>query len=545
MFPLLFHHFLRRTAQYFSQNRTAKITTAGLFILLLLSLSAALFSFFLHGFRYLSLSGYFKDAIFLYLSELFMLTIFILVFISALITGLFSLFSGKDKVLLALSPQFSVIPSLILTRMFLASLWPILILVFPSLVALSLVYPLSFFGASCIILALTCFVALAVISALSLIFLIAQMLFFFQRKFLTQGSLVLITLLLSTVFVFAAWQNIRSVSLNSLFAVEALEDTTADIALIQSHFSLLPSHPAALAFFAASHDTPLSLLRNTGIIFLFLCIAFVPFLILRKYHLSLWQHFQESASAQKSSSRSFSSTLTHASGPLDALFRKEIVTFFRNARGMTWFGFFCLIWLIQSGSIFILNHQLSMRPQALPYVVIAFQIAAAIYFVNMFVLRFAFPSFSMEQKMSWVIESAPLSRTKIFLARISFYVPLLVLLGLLFSLLNTFIITLSPIQSLLVLGVISLASATVTLYGLALGAMFPNFETDDPEFLSTSLPGLTFIFTSVLYGGSIAIALRGDFITGEPYKLILFLFFSLLVSLLSIAIPLRYFRNKR
>ncbi|MDQ5902394.1 MAG: hypothetical protein QG606_610, partial [Patescibacteria group bacterium] len=281
MFPLLFHHFLRRTAQYFSQNRTAKITTAGLFILLLLTLSAALFSFFLHGFRFLSLSGYFKDAIFLYLSELFMLTIFILIFISALITGLFSLFSGKDK-LLALSPKFSLIPTIVLSRMFLTSLWPILILVFPSLVALSLVYPLSFFGASCIILALTLFVALAVISALSLIFLIAQMLFFFQRKLFTQGALVLVTLLLSVLFIFAAWQNIRSVSLNTLFAVEALEETAADISLIQSHFSLLPSHPAALAFFAASHNDPKSLLQNTGIIFLFLCVAFVPFLVLKK-----------------------------------------------------------------------------------------------------------------------------------------------------------------------------------------------------------------------------------------------------------------------
>lgn len=145
--------------------------------------------------------------------------------------------------------------------------------------------------------------------------------------------------------------------------------------------------------------------------------------------------------------------------------------------------------------------------------------------------------------MSWVIESAPLNRAKIFLARIGFYVPLLVLLGLLFSLLNTFIITLAPFQSLLVLGVVGLASATVTLYGLALGALFPNFETDDPEFLSTSLPGLTFIFTSVLYGGCSATALRNLFTSGEPHMFIFFLFFSLLISLFSIALPLRYFQK--
>ncbi len=40
----------------------------------------------------------------------------------------------------------------------------------------------------------------------------------------------------------------------------------------------------------------------------------------------------------------------------------------------------------------------------------------------------------------------------------------------------------------------------VIVYGLSLGAMFPNFETDDPSALSTSLPGLGFIIGSLMYG---------------------------------------------
>ena len=543
MFPLFFHHLCRRTARYFSQNRTAKITTASLFVLLFLSLSAAIFLFFLHGFRFLSFSGYFEEALLLYLSELFMFTLFVLIFVSALITGLFSLFSGKEKVLLALSPKFPLIPLLILTRMFFVSLWPILILILPALLALSLTYQLSFWGALFIILALALFVALAVITALSLIFLVAKILFSLRKTFLTHRVLVLITLLFSALFISIAWQNIRSVSLNTLFSVEAIENTTADITLIQSHFSLLPSHPAALAFFAVSQNNLHLLLQSVGIILAFLCLAFIPFLLLKKNHLSLWQHFQEIDNAHSSAPRSFAATLSHASGPLNALFRKEIITFFRNTRGMTWFGFFCLIWLFQNGSTFILNHQLSERPQVFPYIVITLQIAAAIYFVNMFVLRFAFPSFSMEQKMSWVIESAPLDKAKIFLARIGFYVPLLILLGFLFSLLNTLVIPLSSFQYFLVLSVVCLASATTTLYGLALGALFPNFETDDPEFLSTSLPGLTFIFTSVLYGGFAATAVRSYLISKDFTFLILFFLFSLLVAFFSVTIPLRYLRK--
>lgn len=542
MFPLLSRHFARRIIRYFSQNRAAKITTASLFLLLLLALSAGIFSFFLHGFRFLSLSGYFKETILLYLSELFMLTVLILTFMSALITGLFSLFSGKDK-LLALSPKFLLIPTLVLSRMFLTSLWPILLLVVPALLALSLSYTVSFSGAFLTIFALTLFVAFAVVSALSCIFLAAKTLSFFQKVLLKKQTLILLVFLISAFLIGIAWQHARSVSLHTLFSVETVEKTVADTTLIRSHFAALPSHPAALAFFAASHDDTGLLFRSIAILAALLGIALIPFLLLRKDHLLFWQHLQETDSAHITRIHSSIGALAHARGPLDALFRKEILAFFRNTRNMSWFGFFCLIWLLQSGSLFILNHQLSERPTVIPYIVITFQVAAAIYFVNMFVLRFVFPSFSMEQKMYWVVESAPIDGSKTFLARASFHVPFMTFLGLLFSLLNTITITLSFSEHVLVLGIIGIASATVTLYGLALGALFPNFETDDPEFLSTSLPGLTFIFTSVLYGGCAAVATRNFLVSGEPALLVLFLSSSILIGLLSLSIPLRHFRK--
>ena len=542
MFPLLSRHFARRIIRYFSQNRAAKITTASLFLLLLLALSAGIFSFFLHGFRFLSLSGYFKETILLYLSELFMLTVLILTFMSALITGLFSLFSGKDK-LLALSPKFLLIPTLVLSRMFLTSLWPILLLVVPALLALSLSYTVSFSGAFLTIFALTLFVAFAVVSALSCIFLAAKTLSFFRKVLLKKQTLILLVFLISAFLIGIAWQHARSVSLHTLFSVETVEKTVADTTLIRSHFAALPSHPAALAFFAASHDDTGLLFRSIAILAALLGIALIPFLLLRKDHLLFWQHLQETDSAHITRIHSSIGALAHARGPLDALFRKEILAFFRNTRNMSWFGFFCLIWLLQSGSLFILNHQLSERPTVIPYIVITFQVAAAIYFVNMFVLRFVFPSFSMEQKMYWVVESAPIDGSKTFLARAGFHIPLMTFLGLLFSLLNTITITLSFSEHVLVLGIIGIASATVTLYGLALGALFPNFETDDPEFLSTSLPGLTFIFTSVLYGSCAAVATRNFLVSGEPALLVLFLSSSILIGLLSLSIPLRHFRK--
>lgn len=543
VFSLFSYHFSRRITRYFSQNRTAKITTVLLFVLLLLVLSTGIFSFFLHGFRFLALSDYFKEALLLYLSELFMLTILILAFMSALITGLFTLFSGKDKLLLALSPKFSLIPFLVFGRMFFSSLWPMLILVIPALLAQSLSYPISLPGALLMLVVLALFLIFAVASAISLIFLVAKILFLLRKTFLKKQLLILSVFLVSAFLIVITWHHARSIPLNTLFSAETIENTAADTSLIQAHFSVLPSHPAALAFFAASHDDKSLLFKNILVLAALINIALIPFLLLRKDHLSFWQHLQETDSTQRLQVRFSISAISRASGPFDALFRKETVTFFRNARGMSWFGFFCLIWLLQSGSLFILNHQLSERPTTTPYIVITLQIAAAIYFVNMFILRFVFPSFSMERKMYWVIASAPFDKFKTLLARAGFYVPLMVFLGLLFSLLNTMAVTLSLSQHTLVFGVIGIASATATLYGLALGALFPNFETDDPEFLSTSLPGLTFIFTSVLYGGFAATITRNYLILGESVPLILFFLFSILISSLSLLIPLRNFRR--
>jgi hypothetical protein len=92
---------------------------------------------------------------------------------------------------------------------------------------------------------------------------------------------------------------------------------------------------------------------------------------------------------------------------------------------------------------------------------------------------------------------------------------------------------------MIILGTISIASATVTLYGLALGALFPNFETDDPEILSTSFPGLTFIFTSVMYGAYAAYAVQCLFKDVQLLPFAVFIAFSLAISTCCALFPYR------
>ncbi len=540
MFSLLFNHSFRRAGRYFQDNRAAKLTTIAIFLGIALLMMVGIFSFFSHTLRFIVLTDYFNDAVLLYLYELFMFAVFVLVFASALITGLFSLFSSQGRILIAVSPKFSIIPVLVLSRMFITSLWPILVIVLPALAAIARTYTLSFTGSFLTLLALALFVAFAVVSALTLILLVAWILLKLKHSLLRFETLALSLFLLASAVFLLLWQDISEIRLNVLFKTEAVELVTADSALVRDHFIFLPSHPAAFILFSAGQNDLATIVKNVSLLLVFLAIVTSLFLFFRRYHLVLWQIFQENRGPGRLHSLSlFRNIIARSSGPERALFRRELVVFFRSPSGMAWFGFFCLIWLLQVGSMFILGHKLSERPAATPFLVIALQVAATIYFVNMFVLRFAFPAFSMDPKMSRIIQSAPINPAALFIGRAVFYVPLFAFLGALFTLLNSFIMETSLFGSAVILGSVCLAAITVTIYGLALGALFPNLETDDPELLSTSLPGLTFIFTSLLYGGLAAYAVRDSFLRPEGLLLPLFALISLIFCFLSVFLALK------
>ncbi len=540
MFSLLFRQLIRKTRRYFQLNRAAKITTIGLFSVILLFLSLGLFSFFLHAFRFLAQAAYVQNALFLYLSELFLGTVFLLIFASALITGVFGLFSQKNHFLIAVSPSYPYLPLLVFIRMFVTSLWPVLLLVLPALLALAQVFPFSFLPATLTLVTLGVFVAGSVLAALTLILAASRLLLFLRPTLLRRSTLAILTLVFAVSMSASVWQPIRSVHLNTLFQIDATEQTQSSIDPISQAFSRLPSHPLALSFLAVTQKNIPLLVQSLLTLLAYLALLCLPFFLLQKYYLAGWQRFQENHTLARNSRRPLEEALKQAVGPLSALNRKERVIFLRNTRSMTWFGFFCLIWLFQAGSLFILNHQLSEQPRTIPYIVIALHVAATIYFVNMFVLRFALPSFSMEQSLSWLLKSAPLDPRKVFFARAAFYAPLLTLLGLVFTLLQIFFShSILPAQQALILLVVLVSSITVTLFGLALGAMFPHFETDDPELISTSLPGLAFIFTSLFYGGATAFLAREVLIWHSFTLLILWILLSGALASLCILLPTR------
>jgi ABC-2 type transport system permease protein len=113
--------------------------------------------------------------------------------------------------------------------------------------------------------------------------------------------------------------------------------------------------------------------------------------------------------------------------------------------------------------------------------------------------RFVFPAISLEGRMNWLLRSSPLEPERLF--RIKFWVgalPLLVIALPLIVITNRLLDVstfLMVVSTLTMLGV-TLAFAAMAL---ALGAIYPNYETENPAEIPTSFGGLLFMMAAVAY----------------------------------------------
>jgi len=152
----------------------------------------------------------------------------------------------------------------------------------------------------------------------------------------------------------------------------------------------------------------------------------------------------------------------------------------------------------------------------------ALQFIVAVYFICSFTLRFVFPAFSIEKKTAWILASAPINFRRIYFGKYLFYSLFFVAVGILMSYINIGILNLPfTYAAYSILLFVSVVIFIITL-GLSLGAIFPNFETDDPEIISTSMPGLFFTALSLIYGALGAGVLYSSLAGGNTSGLLFF-----------------------
>jgi ABC-2 type transport system permease protein len=165
--------------------------------------------------------------------------------------------------------------------------------------------------------------------------------------------------------------------------------------------------------------------------------------------------------------------------------------------------------------------------------------------------RFVFPAMSIEGRMMWLLRSSPLDVRALFWSKYWVgTVPLLVVALPLIVVTNV-VLDASPL--ILGLTTVSMVAMTFALTALALGlgALFPNYDTENVAEIPTSFGGLLFMMSAVIYLAGVVLLegwpvylylstlLQSDTATVSAVPLALGLAGAGLLTALAIWLPLR------
>ncbi len=516
VFRFLYHFQGARLRRFFQQQRLARVITATLFVGVLVGVGLALYAFFLSGLRFINEDPTVAPVVTYYAYELFIIVLALLTAGSSLVSAVFGLFRGRDDAWVLASPRYQILLVYRTWQVLIASLWPLVLLMLPFLLAVRQVFSLGIGGLLVAMLAVLLFTVLVVLVTVVLVLLLARLLAYLdppggrQVPLFRQltGAIVFLALLVTGV----TWYWLKSRVAHDFTTLVQLNDVSQGLAYVTGRFELLPSHLPAAVLYVVHYGYPVwagaslvSIICIVGAAVCFLAAA-------AGWYLPLWQQMQEGVRGSKADGRverkvvasSFIGMLGHRQSTVRTLLAKERLLIYRDRQQMLWFGFLLFIWFIQTALVSALGSHGRIAREAgssVPQMVQALQFLLMSYFISTFVLRFVYPSFSLEARSAWIIASAPVDLKKLYTAKFLFFSTAFVVIGLAIGIFNSVLLGMPVITSGLIGVAFAVATVLLVSLGLALAAWYPNFESDDPQVLSTSLPALVFIFISFLYGG--------------------------------------------
>jgi hypothetical protein len=500
-------HFFR----FFKKQDSARLITAGLFFAVLVLIGVGVYLSLVSGLSAVTDSDFLRIGLPYFVYQVFLVTVLGLIFVSALITGLFMLFRNQSDAWLLVSPAYNSLLFDKFVSITLTSVWPLFVFAIPALLAMQSVFSIGIWGIVIGLISVTILSIMVTAVAVLLILSLASLVRYLGNKnIINDGFTWLLTLTATVVAILGGltWVHLSGLDLVSLFDVTNLEIEQADLDNVSQYFNIFPSHFSAESLLAIQ----LGDLRHAiSITFLLGALATgATYLVslFSKFFVHLWQFFREGTfeartrtSLGKDQARMPS---RFSSNPIKSVFTKERISLFRNKRTLFWRGFLTLLWIVvTSFDVFIQNSftgQEIASAVMVPQFVQSLQIIVVGYFVAALVLRLVFPAFSMERDTAWSIITAPVTLSRLFWTKAVFYVATITSVSAVIAVLHVLMLSSSVSSALIFILYVLMASITLTLVGLGLGARFPNFTTDDPEELSTTLPGFGFVGISLIYG---------------------------------------------
>ncbi len=113
--------------------------------------------------------------------------------------------------------------------------------------------------------------------------------------------------------------------------------------------------------------------------------------------------------------------------------------------------------------------------------------------------RLIFPAFSLERKTFWILGPAPLRRKTIFRVRFWGGYAAALLIALPLITLSNQILEVSPEMTALTSGAMVLISAVLVGLATGLGALFPDYEADNPARIASGFGGTICLVLSLIY----------------------------------------------
>ena len=192
--------------------------------------------------------------------------------------------------------------------------------------------------------------------------------------------------------------------------------------------------------------------------------------------------------------RGWARLLRFLPAPVRAFTVKEIRTFFRDQT--QWPQLFLIFALI---AVYLYNFSvlpLDKTPIRTVYLQNLFSflnMALASFVLTAIAARFVFPAVSMEGDAFWIVRSSPVSiRTFLWIKFFVYFIPLLILAEILIVFSNI-LLQVTPFMMALSVGTVFCAVPGVVAMGVGLGAVYPDFHSENPAQSVTSFGGLLYM----------------------------------------------------
>ncbi len=183
--------------------------------------------------------------------------------------------------------------------------------------------------------------------------------------------------------------------------------------------------------------------------------------------------------------------------PVRAILGKDLKTFFRDPA--QWLQAAILCGLLAVYIVNIRNMPPAVQEPFWKNLVTFFNLGAVSLILATLTTRFVFPALSLEGKTFWILGLAPIRRKTIFRVRFwgGYTAALLITIPLIT--LSNRILEVSPEMAALTTGAMLLISGVLVGLAAGLGAIFPDYEADNPARIASGFGGTISLVLSLIY----------------------------------------------